>query len=64
MNNMIVEDERDIHAPIVDGREALAPEVEMVVDENARFENFLERFKNIKDKDAHIAFRNALIEHL
>ena len=64
MHNMIVEDEHDIHAPTVDGREALAPEVEMAVDENARFENFLERFKKIKDKDAHIAFRNALIEHL
>ena len=41
-----------------------APEVEMVVDETTRFQEFLTRHKQIKDKETHIALRNALIEHL
>ncbi|XP_039120525.1 uncharacterized protein LOC120256933 [Dioscorea cayenensis subsp. rotundata] len=64
MHNMIVEDERDINAPIVDVREVTTPVVELVQDEDARFEQFLGRYRQIKDKDAHIALRNALIEHL
>ncbi|XP_021598873.2 uncharacterized protein LOC110604891 [Manihot esculenta] len=64
MHNMIIEDERDFSAPIEDGREFSAPTVEIVVDETTRFEQFLARHKKIKDKDAHFALRNALIEHL
>ena len=45
-------------------REAPTPEVEMVVDENIRFHQFIARHRQIKDKDAHIALRNALIDHL
>ncbi|XP_021629566.1 putative nuclease HARBI1 [Manihot esculenta] len=64
MHNMIIEDERDFSAPIEDGREFSAPTVEMAVDETTRFQQFLARHKKIKDKDAHFALRNALIEHL
>ncbi|XP_073153502.1 uncharacterized protein [Henckelia pumila] len=64
MHNMIIEDERDLSAPIQDARETPAPEVEMIVDENMKFQEFLNRYKKIKDKYAHYALRNALIEHL
>ena len=64
MHNMIVEDERDLQAPIVDAIEAPAPDIERVVDDNTRFEQFLAQYKKIKEKDAHIALRNALIDHL
>ena len=36
----------------------------MAVDENQRFQEFLFRHRRIKDKDAHFALRNALINHL
>ncbi|KAL4578522.1 hypothetical protein LXL04_014646 [Taraxacum kok-saghyz] len=39
-------------------------ELEMVVDADVRFQEFLDRHKKIKDKDAHNELRNALIEHL
>ena len=61
---MIVEDERDLDAPIQDANEAPTPHVEMVVDENTQFQQFLARHRQIKDKQAHIALRNALIDHL
>ena len=61
---MIIEDERDAHADIQNLREAPAPEVEMVVDKTTRFQEFLARHRQIKDKEAHIALRNALIEYL
>ncbi|XP_073152381.1 uncharacterized protein [Henckelia pumila] len=64
MHNMIIEDERDLSAPIQDARKTPAPEVEMIVDENMKFQEFLSRYKKIKDKDTHYALRNALIEHL
>ena len=64
MHNMIIEDERDADADIENWREAPALEVEMVVDGTTRFQEFLARHKQIKDKEAHIALRNALIEHL
>ena len=35
MHNMIVEDERDFNAPIVDVREVTTPVVELVQDEDA-----------------------------
>ena len=64
MHNMIIEDERNLDAPIQEAREAPTPEVEIVVDENIRFHQFIARHRQIKDKDAHIALRNALIDHL
>ncbi|KAL2461631.1 putative harbinger transposase-derived nuclease [Abeliophyllum distichum] len=64
MHNMIIEDERDVDAPIVGWVEAPNPEVEMVVDNNTRFQEFLGRHRQIKNKEAHIALRNALIDHL
>ncbi|XP_020266873.1 uncharacterized protein LOC109842405 [Asparagus officinalis] len=64
MHNMIIEDERDLYAPIQEVREAPTPEVDMVADETTRFTQFIARYGKIKDKDAHIALRNALIDHL
>ena len=64
LHNMIIEDERDLNAPIFDDVEAPTADVEMMVDDNTRFQQFLARHRRIKDKDAHIALRNALIEHL
>ncbi|XP_075507371.1 uncharacterized protein LOC142544192 [Primulina tabacum] len=65
VHNMIIEDERDLSAPIQDAMEAPTPDVEMVVnDENAIFQEFLVRYKKIKNRDAHYELRNALIEHL
>ncbi|KAK3213085.1 hypothetical protein Dsin_017791 [Dipteronia sinensis] len=58
------EDERDVDATIQDHIEAPTPEVEMVVDENIRFQEFLARHREIMDKKAHIALRNVLIDHL
>ena len=37
MHNMIIEDERDLSAPIGEFNEAPAPTVEMVIDETTRF---------------------------
>ena len=61
---MIIEDERDINATINDWMQAAIPTVDMSVDENTRFQEFLTRHKQIKYKEAHIALRNALIDHL
>ncbi|XP_024978420.1 uncharacterized protein LOC112515737 [Cynara cardunculus var. scolymus] len=62
MHNMIIEDERDINAPIEERREVQAVGVEMMND--GGLEQFLARHKKIKDKDAHFELRNALIDHL
>ena len=64
MHNIIIKDERDLNAPIEEAIDAPTPAVEMVVDEHTRFQDFLSRHRAIRDKDAHIALRNALIEHL
>ena len=64
MHNMIIEDERDVDAAIEDHTEAPTPEVEMVLDENTRFREFLARHRRIRDNHAHDALRNALINHL
>ena len=61
---MIIEDERDVDVPIMNHMETPILQVESVVDENIKFQEFLERHKQIKDKDDHIALRNALIEYL
>ncbi|KAK3218385.1 hypothetical protein Dsin_012355 [Dipteronia sinensis] len=64
MHIMITEDEHDIDATIEDHMEAPTSEVEMVVDENTRFQEFIARHNKIKDIEDHIALRNALIDHL
>ena len=64
MHNMIIKDERDLNAPIREAVDAPIPTVEMAVDERTRFQEFLSRHRKIRDKDAHIALRNALIEYL
>ncbi|KAK9215200.1 hypothetical protein WN944_007204 [Citrus x changshan-huyou] len=64
MHNMIIEDERDVNAKINDWMQAQIPIVDMSIDENTRFQEFLARHKQIKDKEAHIALQNALIDHL
>ena len=60
---MIIEDERDLIAPIKDFNRAPPLSVELVSNEDTRFQKFLARYRKIKDKSAHIALRNALIEH-
>lgn len=60
MHNMIIEDERDINAPIRDARAAPVVQVEVAVNENARFQQFLTRNLQIKNKEAHLSLRNAL----
>ncbi|XP_062103223.1 uncharacterized protein LOC133814250 [Humulus lupulus] len=60
----VEQDERDFNAPIEERLEVPNPEVEMVGNDDARFQKFLARHRKIKDKDADIALRNALIEHL
>uniref|UniRef100_A0A0D3E4V0 Uncharacterized protein n=1 Tax=Brassica oleracea var. oleracea TaxID=109376 RepID=A0A0D3E4V0_BRAOL len=57
-------DERDLDAPIGIGREAPPPEVQIPDNEDNRFQEFLSRFRKIKDKEAHFSLRNALIDHL
>ena len=55
IHNIIIEDERDLNAPIVDAIEAPTIDVEMTVDDNTRSEQFLACYRRIKDKDTHIA---------
>ncbi|KAL9307221.1 putative harbinger transposase-derived protein [Arabidopsis thaliana] len=64
MHNMIIEDERDIDAPIEERVEVPIEEVEMTGDDDTRFQEFLARHRQIKDREAHIELRNGLIEHL
>ena len=64
MHNMIIEDERDLNALIEEVVDAPTPTIEMVVDEHTCFQEFLSQHREIRDKDAYIALRNALIEHL
>lgn len=64
LHNMIIEDERDISAPIEPIVETPPPEVEMMMDENEKFERFVARYRQIRNKDDHITLRNALIDHM
>ncbi|KAL9830664.1 hypothetical protein AtNW77_Chr3g0191821 [Arabidopsis thaliana] len=54
MHNMIMEDERDIDAPIEERVEVPIEEVEMTGDDDAQFQNILARHRQIKDREAHI----------
>lgn len=60
---MIIEDERDLDAPIKVAREVPPIEVEMVMDDNNQFQQFLTRYRKIKYKVAHFELRNALTDH-
>ncbi|XP_020272452.1 uncharacterized protein LOC109847631 [Asparagus officinalis] len=64
IHNMIIEDKRDLYAPIQEVREVPTPEGDIIADETTRFNQFIARYRKIKDKDAHIALSNALIDHL
>ncbi|XP_042467690.1 uncharacterized protein LOC122050887 [Zingiber officinale] len=60
----LADDERDLNALIVEHFEMPTPDVEPAVDDDTQFEEFLAQYRQIKDKEAHIALRNTLIEHL
>lgn len=64
MHNMIVEDERVDVVNVEVPNSTPTTDVEVVVDETTRFKQFLARHRKIKDKEAHYALRNALIDHL
>lgn len=49
MHNMIIEDERDINAPVKDARSAPQATVEMAIKESTRFQEFLTRNLQIKN---------------
>lgn len=61
---MIINDEHDLDTPIEIAREVPPIEVELTTDEDSQFQQFLARYKNIKDKEAHFSLRNALVDHL
>jgi hypothetical protein len=65
MHNMIIEDERDEQEDLVVSTPPPIPNVgDMEITDAERFRRFLARHKKLKDKEAHFALRNALIEHL
>jgi len=64
MHNMIIEDERDLSVPIEVNRETPQLGVELEENDDTRFQEFFTRYRKIRDRDAHIALRNALIDHL
>ncbi|XP_042386909.1 uncharacterized protein LOC121978664 [Zingiber officinale] len=64
MGYYLADDECDLNALIVEHFEVPTPDVEPARDDGTRFEEFLARYRQIKDKEAHITLRNALIEHL
>ncbi|CAA7031950.1 unnamed protein product [Microthlaspi erraticum] len=64
MHNMIIEDERVDDAHIEERAEVPIADVERTGDDDVQFQEFLARHKKIKDREAHIELRNALIEHL
>ncbi|KAL8501146.1 hypothetical protein ACS0TY_020639 [Phlomoides rotata] len=63
MHNMIIEDERDLDAPI-EAREVPSPNLGFVENQPAQFQKFMGMFRQIRNAEAHYALRNALIDHL
>ena len=61
---MIIEDDRDVNAPIRDARPAPPTNVEMAINEDMRFQQVLSHNLQIKDKEAHLSLRNVLIDHI
>ncbi|KAF8410951.1 hypothetical protein HHK36_003488 [Tetracentron sinense] len=64
MHNMIVEDECNDYENVIDSNPTPIPNVDMVDGETKRLQQFLARHRQIKNKEAHYALRNSLIEHL
>ena len=61
---MIIEDTRDLDAPIeVDG-EVPVLEVDIEEHDNIHFQEFFARFRRIKDQEAHFTLRNNLVHHM
>lgn len=60
---MIIEDERDLDTPIRIRREDPPPEIQILDDEDNRFQKFFSQFRKIKDKEVYFSLRNALIDH-
>ena len=54
---MIIEDERDINAPIRNARLAPPINVEMAINEDMRFQQFLARNRRIKNMEAHLSLK-------
>lgn len=64
LHNMIIDDEHDLDAPIEVVRELPPIEVEMMTNDNDGFQQYLAQYRQIKDKEAHFALQNALVDHL
>ena len=64
MHNMIIEDERDLSALIGQVNETPPVQVSMIVDEDARFQQFFIRYRQIRDRNTHFALRNDIIDHM
>ncbi|XP_020272171.1 uncharacterized protein LOC109847350 [Asparagus officinalis] len=65
MHNMIIKDERDEQEDvIISTPQSILNAENMEITETERFQRFLARHKRLKNKEAHYALRNALIEHL
>jgi len=65
-HNMIVEDERDNYELAFDYNvvEGTAPEPIVNHDHNPYYETYFQRFKEIRDPDAHAALQADLIEKI
>ena len=61
---MIIEDERDLDAPIEVGGEVPVLEVDIEEHDNIHFQEFFARFRRIKDQEAHFTLRNNLVHHM
>jgi len=65
MHNMMIEDERDEQEDVVISTPPSISNVEDTeINETEQFWQFVARYKKIKDREAHFALQNALIEHL
>ena len=64
LHNIIIENEREFDAPTELGREGTPPYIKIAEDENVRFQSFLVRFRNIKNKEVYVSLRNVLVDHL
>lgn len=64
MHNMIIEDECDINAPVKDARPAPQATIEMTINKNIRFQQFLTRNLHIKNQETHFILQYALIDYI
>ena len=64
MHEMVIEDEGDLGALIAPVNKLPTIQVKLAVDEDARFQQFFRRYRQIRDRDAHLALRNDLIDHM